>query len=93
MKKIIILLILVVFMITLTSCSEEIKANNYDLTYNVKYIHSDYIDLEVVESGGGYVIAYDTHTKVLYIITDGYNCGAMSPIYNKDGSLKLYQGD
>ena len=48
--------------------------------------------LECVEYGLGpgstYEVYYDLETKVMYIIA--YH-GGISPLYNADGSLKLYQ--
>lgn len=94
MKKIIIgFLIMTGLMATLTSCSDKISANNNGIRHNVSYVHSDYIDFEVVEEGASYTIVYDTHTKVLYIVMSGFQQGAMTPIYNEDGSLKLYVED
>lgn len=51
--------------------------------------------LECAEYGQGpsgtvYGVYYDLETKVMYIIS--YH-GGMSPMYNADGSLKLYQED
>lgn len=39
------------------------------------------------------IIVYDTRTGVEYWISDGlYNHGTLTPLYNADGSLMIYEG-
>ena len=38
-------------------------------------------------------IVYDYDTKVMYYIWDGYNKIGISPIYNADGSVMIYEGE
>lgn len=46
----------------------------------------------VVSRGDNYKIVYDRDTMVMYQMTDGkYNAGELSPLYNPDGSLRLYE--
>ena len=41
----------------------------------------------------GYKIVYDISTKVMYCMSTGpYNFGSVSPLYNSDGTLKVYEG-
>lgn len=40
--------------------------------------------------GKNYSIVYDTETKVMYVYGDNYN-SSLTPLYNADGSLRLYQ--
>ena len=48
--------------------------------------------LVVVQRGNNHKIVYDRETKVMYSMTDGkYNTGELFPLYNPDGSLKLYE--
>lgn len=42
------------------------------------------------KSGGDLTIVYDTETKVMYLY-GGKNSSAVTPLYNADGSLRLYQ--
>ena len=59
---------------------------------------SEYLDLVKIDGlykdDTGVNIYYDRNTRVMYFgnfkITD---CGWMCPIYNADGSLKLYDGE
>ena len=80
----------------LTGCT----ANNDNLDYgdnatdNVKVVHSKYFDAEVIQdmgSGIAYIIR-DTNTNILYLVVYGYKSAVMSPIYNSDGTVKLYEG-
>ncbi len=46
-----------------------------------------------VQECGDYKIVYDRDTKVMYNMTDGkYNAGQLYKLYNRDGSLKIYDG-
>lgn len=48
--------------------------------------------LVVIQKGENYKIVYDRETKVMYSLTDGkYNTGELFPLYNPDGSLRLYE--
>ena len=50
--------------------------------------------LVTIQKGRNYKIVYDRETKVIYTMTDGkYNTGELFPMYNADGSLKLYTGE
>ncbi len=45
----------------------------------------------VIENGRTYDIVYDKQTRVMYCISSaGYNRGNLYPLYNADGTLKLY---
>ena len=45
-----------------------------------------------VDRGKNYVIVYDRDTGVMYCMTNGkYNIGERFPLYNSDGSLRLYE--
>lgn len=42
---------------------------------------------------GGSILFYDKSTKVMYLfIKHGYGAG-LTPLYNADGTLKLYDGE
>ena len=47
-------------------------------------------NLELVAICGEYDVYCDTETKVLYATFDGIG---VTPLYNADGSLRLYSGD
>ena len=53
---------------------------------------SEYCDLAKIESGVSETIYYDRNTKVMYCLikhSDEYS--GITPIYNADGTLKLYK--
>lgn len=35
---------------------------------------------------------YDKETKVIYLIFDGSYSGGITPLYNADGTLQIYEG-
>ena len=77
-----IILTLIVFMFS--SCeSQDIFTDTY---FNRVYAEYD-CTYDGSVTGGPYAIIYDTETKVMYFVSDG----KMSPLYNADGSLKLYR--
>ena len=94
-KKIIIDILMIIFIIfliiILTSCD-----NNQTIDQYYSDI-SEYIDLETIAYNvtniGFDRIYYDKNTGVMYYIGsfNGMQCGF--PIYNSDGTLKLYEGD
>lgn len=63
-----------------------------DPGYNIKNIHSDYFDVVVLEELDNNIgfICRDKNTEVLYVVVNGYSSALMSPIYDSDGTPKLY---
>lgn len=46
----------------------------------------------VLEDGVNYDIVYDKKTRVMYCLSrGGYNNGNLYPLYNADGTLRLYE--
>lgn len=56
-------------------------------------ISNEYIDLETVYEDCTRKVVYDKNTKVMYLIVDGYSYFGITPIYNADGTVKLYDGE
>lgn len=55
-------------------------------------IANKYFDLHEIYEYGSSSVAYDKNTGVMYfMVRNGYQFG-ITPIYNTDGSLKLYDG-
>lgn len=55
---------------------------------------NNYFDIEIVEEYDCNAICYDRNTGVMYYIRNyDLNNSYAIPIYNSDGSLKLYSGD
>lgn len=87
-KKIIVLLFALMIVGSITGCSGEVQ----DPERNIKNIHSNYFDVEVVEelkNNTGF-ICRDKNTDVLYVVVNGYSSALMSPILDSDGTPKLY---
>ena len=85
MKKIIILVLLTLM---LTGCETTIYKTNNEVYWD-KFIEIE--ERHHIEYG--YLrIVYDKDTKVMYyLIKDTYS-RAMSPIYNADGTVMVYEG-
>lgn len=89
MKKF--LIVIMVLMLALTGC--ETKKTSYD--DNERVVFDRFIILEKltkVGDGALYTI-YDKETKVEYFL---YSCGyqgGICPIYNADGTIKVYKGE
>lgn len=48
---------------------------------------------ETIFEGLSYVILYDRETKVIYHMSTGvYNNGNLTPLYNADGTLRVWEG-
>ena len=45
------------------------------------------------DSGYSYEIIYDNSTKVKYLLIKGYYKFGITPLYNADGTLQVYDGE
>ena len=89
MRKIIAFSMVLVLMFALSGCG---TSRISDIDANLKKIQSEYFYAEVVEDlGGGSFVVVDKNTDVLYLFVKGYQASAMTPIYNSDGTVMLYQ--
>lgn len=69
-----------------TGCSHIYNGDS-----NFESVDNQYINLHTVyDKNDGSIVAYDENTKVLYLCVYGYNSVAITPIYNSDGTVKLY---
>lgn len=88
LKKIVAIVLGLTMCIGMTGCSGKVRDGNRNFTY----VDNEYIHLiTVCDRDDGNVIAYDEDTKVLYLCVYGYSTMGITPIYNSDGSLKLYE--
>lgn len=72
----------------MTGCESE-----GDITPENNKLWNKYFDLVNIYEAGYTTVAYDKNTKVMYFIEEaGYSFG-ITPIYNSDGTLKLYEGE
>lgn len=89
MQKIIAVCVICVLMFALSGCG---TSRISDIDANFKKTNSEYFDVEVIEDlGGGSLVVVDKNTDVLYLFVHGYQSSAMTPIYNSDGTVMLYQ--
>lgn len=92
-KTLIVLIVTFMLTISLVGCTIENKLHSGDeIYYNLQSIHGDYFDVEVIEDlGGGNLIIVDKNTNVMYLLVKGFYTAAMTPIYNADGTVKIYK--
>ena len=83
MKRIISLIFAILFCFSvMTGCDIEAGAGSrYD------------VDIDRVCGGWTYDVYVDTETKVMYLKMGGSDSCGICPLYNADGSLRLYQGE
>lgn len=91
-KKLII--VLMVITLSLTGCGESShqkdKSNNntlFDQFVIVKDTEYDAMNDEWYD----FYIVYDKDTKVMYYFANGFRRAMMSPIYNSDGTVKIWE--
>lgn len=79
MKKLLLMLLVLIFPFCFIGCSQQ----QSEPTYQYQYI------MECIESTGNYSIYYDKNTKVMYIKgSSGYTV-----MVNPDGTPQLYKGE
>jgi hypothetical protein len=79
----------------LTLCFELTGCTKGDIEPKNSYLANKYIDLVTIYKDDEYEteVVYDKNTKVMYFLkSSGYQFG-ITPIYNSDGTVKLYDGE
>jgi hypothetical protein len=96
-KKLLILLIACVLMISLVSCGNN---KTYEDARQGGVCDNDWANgyFTIIKSWGGtgacqYMIVYANDTKVMYYIDCHSTAGGMTPLYNADGTLQIYDGE
>lgn len=87
-KKILVAVLGLTLCFGMTGCAKgAIEPKNSD-------IGNKYIDLVTIYKGDANTeVLYDKNTKVMYFLKrSGYQFG-ITPIYNSDGTVKLYDGE
>ena len=87
MKKIIGIILIVLMMLGLTACGNSNVINLKSVTESP---NSKLIDFDIVDNNYYGCILVDKNTNVMYYWITA-NCGGITPIYNEDGTLKLYE--
>jgi hypothetical protein len=86
MKKLLLFLFLIA---SLSFCGCNKDETELDMINNQFVIVSKDYNLNT----GNLYITYDKNTKVMYYIASAPYKYAISPIYDTDGSIKIYKGD
>ena len=87
-KKLLGIGLILVMAFGLTACGEG--SNIVNINEVITSPNPKLVDFEIVDNNFYGCILVDKNTNVMYYwIT--CNCGGITPIYNEDGSLKLYE--
>ena len=73
-----------------TGCGVDRGSNIIDIYNVLNSPDSSLLDFEIVENNFYEAILVDKNTGVMYVWLTT-NCGGITPIYNADGTLKLYE--
>ena len=89
-KKILVVVLGLTLCFGMTGCGNSMTNNGY---VNFKNADNKYIDMELVYQNNSVYVLYDKNTKVMSLCVEGYNMMGITPIYNSDGTVKLYDGE
>ena len=97
MKKIVVLLVIVILMFSLVGCGKHETYENAEQG-GVNDNDWGYGYFTIIKSWGGigayqYMIVYANDTKVMYYIDGCSIAGGITPLYNADGTLQIYDGE
>lgn len=88
-KKILAIVLCAALCFGVTGCSADHLIDGED---NFSHIDNEYMKMhKLYDENDGCIIAYDEYTKVMYLCTYGNSSMAITPIYNSDGTVKLYE--
>ena len=78
----------------LTLCLGMTGCTKGDIEPDSSILGNKYIDLVTIykDNGCNTEVAYDKNTKVMYFFKRSSNQFGITPIYNSDGTVKLYDG-
>lgn len=88
MKK---FLLLIITVLCLSGCSKEEHPNKNDNTYREQMAGGYFTVLEEWDRVN--YIVYANDTKVKYFVKYGGSVLGITPLYNADGSLQIYEGE
>lgn len=79
----------------LTLCLGMTGCTKGDIEPDSSILGNKYIDLVTIykDNGCNTEVAYDKNTKVMYFLKRGSYQFGITPIYNSDGTVKLYDGE
>ena len=92
-KKLMTLLIICLLALSLVGCGKSYQ----DATKTHKETIGQGYFTTIEYWGGGssetYAIVYANDTKVMYLVVDGVYTFDITPLYNADGTLQIYEGE
>lgn len=83
-KKILVVALGLALCFGMTGCTKG------DIEPESSYLANKYIDLVIKH---GTEVLYDKNTKVMYFLRQNGQQFGITPIYNSDGTVKLYDGE
>lgn len=89
MKKIVSVILITIMICMLSACDGK-NSNVINIDSVIATPNSKLVDFEVVECNYYETILVDKNTGVMYVWLTT-NCGGITPLYNPDGTLKLYE--
>ena len=89
-KKILGIILVLIIMLGLTACDGK-DSNVINIDSVLTTPNSELVDFEIVDYNYYEAILVDRNTGVMYVWFTT-NCGGITPLYNADGTLKLYEG-
>lgn len=92
--KYLLIFLLLICVFVCSGCYNASNKPNHNTvaSENIKNIHNQYFDCEVIENINETVyIVRDKNTNVLYLVVGGFKSSMITPIYNSDGTVKLYE--
>ena len=91
MKKNLVILFgcIALIILLLTACTTETTTVRYEQSTNA-FNQFVLVERQYSINWGTLYIVYDKDTKVMYYMWDGNYTGGFTPIYNADGSVKVY---
>lgn len=89
-KKIIIFITCLLLILSFAGCKVTTTKYSDD---DGHCVYSRFVVVEKSENPifGTTFVVYDEDTKVMYYIIDNYNQCGITPIYNSDGTIKIYK--
>lgn len=85
---------ILVVVLGLTLCFGMTGCTKGDIEPKSSRLANKYIDLVTIYIGDrGTEVLYDKNTKVMYFVKWNNNQFGITPIYNSDGTVKLYDGE
>ena len=91
-KKIIAIIMAAMMAFSIIGCTSY--QESVDMSKEGKSLGGGYFTLiRKWDSNYTYYIVYANNTKVMYLIIDGYQAYGITPLYNADGTLQVYDGE